>query len=260
MPRKVARYGWLPDLPDHRDYLFSAPAAVLAKLPAKVDLTSKCPDVYDQGEIGSCTANAIGGAVEFDQMKQKLRAVFIPSRLFIYYNERAMENTVNDDSGAMIRDGIKSVSKQGVCPETMWPYDPTPFPQNAHLTKKPTRRCYTEALKHTAVEYQRVPRNLSQMKGCLASGYPFILGFTVYESFESEEVARTGKMPMPSPSEHVMGGHAVVAVGYTDKESRFRVRNSWGVDWGVNGYFTMPYAYLLDDNLSDDFWKITLVK
>jgi C1A family cysteine protease len=259
MPRKVARYGWIPDLPDHRDYLFATPAAVLAKLPAKIDLTKKCPEVYDQGEIGSCTANAIGGAIEFDQMKQKLRDAFMPSRLFVYYNERAMENTINDDSGAMIRDGIKSVAKQGVCPETMWPYDPTPFPPNPHLTKKPSPRCYKEALKHTALEYQRVPRNLSQMKGCLAVGYPFVLGFTVYDSFESDEVARTGNMPMPSPREHVLGGHAVLAVGYDDKQSRFRVRNSWGEDWAIKGYFTMPYAYLLDDNLSDDFWKITLV-
>jgi C1A family cysteine protease len=259
MPRKVARYGWIPDLPDHRDYLFAAPAAVLAKLPAKIDLTKKCPDVYDQGEIGSCTANAIGGAIEFDQMKQKLRDAFIPSRLFIYYNERAMENTINDDSGAMIRDGIKSVAQQGVCPETMWPYDPTPFPPNPHLTKKPSPRCYKEGLKHTALEYQRVPRSLSQMKGCLALGYPFVLGFTVYDSFESDEVARTGNMPMPSLRERVLGGHAVLAVGYDDKQSRFRVRNSWGEDWAIKGYFTMPYAYLLDDNLSDDFWKITLV-
>src|SRR5438876_7727154 len=260
MPRKVARYGWVPDLPDHRDYLFAAPASVLAKLPAKIDLTKKCPDVYDQGEIGSCTANAIGGAVEFDQMKQKLRDVFIPSRLFIYYNERAMENTINDDSGAMIRDGIKSVAKQGVCAETMWPYDPTPFPANRHLTKKPSFRCYKEALKHTAVEYQRVPRNLSQMKGCLASGYPFVFGFTVYDSFESDEVAANGVVPMPSPRERVQGGHAVVAIGYDDRQSRFRVRNSWGKKWGMKGYFTMPYTYLLDENLSDDFWKITLVK
>jgi C1A family cysteine protease len=260
MARQVARYGWLPDLPDHRDYLFAAPAAVLAKLPARIDLSSKCPDVYDQGEIGSCTANAIGGAIEFDQIKQKLRKAFMPARLFIYYNERVIEHTVNEDSGAMIRDGIKSVAKQGVCPETMWPYDLRPFPPNSHLTKKPSRRCYKEALKHTAVEYQRVPRNLAQMKACLASGYPFILGFTVYETFESEEVARTGTMPMPSPNEHVLGGHAVVAVGYDEMDGRFRVRNSWGADWGLNGYFTMPYAYLLDDNLSDDFWKITLVR
>src|SRR6185437_15635932 len=106
--------------------------------------------------------NAIGAAIEFDQMKQNLRNAFMPSRLFIYYNERAMENTVNEDSGAMIRDGIKSVAKQVVCPEKMWPYDPTPFPPNPHLAKKPTATCYKEALEHTAVRYQRVSRNLSQ--------------------------------------------------------------------------------------------------
>lgn len=257
--RHVSRFGWIPDLPDHRDFAYSAPRAVLRKLPAKVNLSSKCPPIWDQGEIGSCTANAIGGAIEFDRLKQKLRP-FMPSRLFIYYNERVMENTVNEDSGAMIRDGIKSVAKQGVCSEKNWPYDPTPFPPNSRLTLKPTPPCYREALKHTAVQYQRISRNLSQMKGCLASGYPFVLGFTVYQSFESDEVAQTGKMPMPSPRESVVGGHAVMAVGYDDAEDCFRVRNSWGTKWGLKGYFTMPYAYLLDENLSDDFWQITLVK
>ena len=260
MPRRVARFGWIPDLPDHRDLLFSAPRAVLRKLPRKVDLTRKCPSVYDQGEIGSCTANAIGGAIEFDQMKQKLRGVFMPSRLFIYYNERAMENTINEDSGAMIRDGIKSAAKQGVCPEKMWPYDPSPFPPNPHLAKKPTAACYKEGLKHTAIKYQRVARNLAQMKGCLASGYPFVIGFTVYDSFENDDVTQTGVMPMPGPGEGVIGGHAVMAVGYDDAEDRFRMRNSWGTKWGMKGYFTMPYAYLLDQNLSDDFWQITLIK
>jgi C1A family cysteine protease len=259
MPRKVAGYGWIPDLPDHRDFVFAASRSILARLPKKIDLTDQCPAVYDQGEIGSCTANAIGGAIEFDQMKQRLRDIFIPSRLFVYYNERAMENTVEEDAGAMIRDGVKSVAKEGVCPEKMWPYDPTPFPPNPRLAKKPSALCYKEASKHTAVRYQRISRNLSQMKGCLAAGYPFVLGFTVYESFESDDVARTGLMPMPSRKEHVLGGHAVLAVGYDDKQSRFRVRNSWGTSWGLAGYFTMPYAYLLDGNLSDDFWKITLV-
>jgi C1A family cysteine protease len=257
--RQVARYGWIPDLPDHRDLAFSAPRAILRKLPPSVDLSSKCPPVYDQGELGSCTANAIGGAIEFDQIKQKLRE-FMPSRLFIYYNERVVEHTVNEDSGAMIRDGIKSVAKQGVCPETTWPYDPSPFPPNPLLTRKPTSACYREALKHTAVQYQRVSRSLSQMKGCLASGYPFVLGFTVYGSFESDVVARTGEMPMPGPRESVVGGHAVLAIGYDDGKQRFRVRNSWGTNWGVKGNFTMPYAYLLDESLSDDFWQVTLIK
>jgi C1A family cysteine protease len=259
MSRKVARFGWIPDLPDHRDHLFAAPPAILRKLPSKVNLTAKCPPVFDQGEIGSCTANAIGAAIDFDLMKQRLRG-FLPSRLFIYYNERVEQNTVNEDSGAMIRDGVKSVAHQGVCPETMWPYDPSPFPPNPHLAKKPTRPCYREALKHTAVRYQRISRNLSQMKGCLASGYPFVFGFTVYDSFESDEVAQSGEVPMPRLGEHVLGGHAVLAVGYDDRNDRFRMRNSWGNRWGIKGYFTMPYAYLLDENLSDDFWQITLVK
>src|SRR5947209_12808061 len=128
MHRKVARYGWIPDLPDHRDLFFAAPSNILVALPLKVDLTPECPEVYDQGQIGSCTANAIGGTIEFDQMRQRLRDVFVPSRLFIYYNERAIEHTVAEDSGAMIRDGIKSVAKQGACPEKIWPYDPAPFP------------------------------------------------------------------------------------------------------------------------------------
>ena len=259
MPRRVSRFGWIPDLPDHRDFLFSAPRTVLQKLPAKINLTARCPAIWDQGEIGSCTANAIGAALEFDRLKQKLRPI-MPSRLFIYYNERLIENTVNEDSGAMIRDGIKSVAKQGVCSEKLWPYDPKPFPPNPHLTKEPTAACYQQALKHTAVRYERVSRNLSQMKGCLAAGFPFVIGFTVYESFESDEVAKTGKAPMPSPRESVIGGHAVLTVGYDDQENRFRMRNSWGTSWGMKGYFTMPYSYLLDENLSDDFWQITLVK
>ena len=116
--RHVSRFGWILDLPDQRDFAFSAPRAILRELPPKTNLTAKCRPVFDQGELGSCTANAIGAAIEFDLMKQRLRR-FMPSRLFIYYNERVMENTVNEDSGAMIRDGIKSVAKQGVCPEKM---------------------------------------------------------------------------------------------------------------------------------------------
>ena len=121
--REIKRFGWTPDLPDARDYMYSAPEAVLTKLPTKVDLRgSKMPKVYDQGELGSCTANAIGAAFEFGQIKQGQKD-FMPSRLFIYYNERAMEGTIDTDSGAMIRDGMKSVAKLGVCTEDTWPYD-----------------------------------------------------------------------------------------------------------------------------------------
>src|SRR5689334_14745869 len=196
--RKIKRYGWNPDLPDLRDHLYAAPPMYLKTLPAKADLRPGCPPVYDQGKLGSCTANAIAAAIEFDQIKQNLPKVFTPSRLFIYYNERVIEHTVDTDSGAQIRDGIKSVGKQGDCPETIWPY------VIAKFRTKPSPACFQSAASHRAVLYQRVVRDLSQMKGCLASGYPFVFGFTVYQSFESQQVAQTGHAPMPSHGESVL--------------------------------------------------------
>jgi C1A family cysteine protease len=263
-PRKIARYGWKPDLPDPRDHLYSAPRVAVAALPPSVDLRGQCPAVYDQGQIGSCTANAIGAGFEFDLTRQQL-ADFMPSRLFIYYNERAVEGSIPFDAGAQIRDGIKSVAKLGVCPETEWPYDDTPagsdtrFPDGSKAAQQPTKQCYDDALQHRATTYQRVVRNLDQFRGCLASGYPFVFGFTVFESFETKEVAQTGVMPMPAPHESILGGHAVLAVGYDDASQRFIVRNSWGKDWGDAGYFTMPYAYLTERGLSADFWTIRIV-
>lgn len=250
----TSKYGWVPDLPDRRDFVYAAPRAVLKKLPAHVSLADNCPPVYDQGQLGSCTANAIGAAFQFGLIRQNKSRDFMPSRLFIYYNERVMENSVDSDSGAMIKDGIKSVNKQGVCPEKMLPYVITKF------ANKPSRSCYTEALKHQVLSYHRVSRDLNQMRGCLADGYPFVFGFTVYESFESAGVARSGRLNMPKPSEKQMGGHAVMAVGYDHPAKRFIVRNSWGKSWGKKGYFTIPYEYLLETNLSDDFWTIRIVE
>ncbi len=249
----VGHYGWVPDLPDHRDLTYAAPAAFLTALPTSVDLRPGCPDVYDQGQLGSCTANSIGGAFQFEQIKQKVKD-FVPSRLFIYYNERVIENTVNSDSGAQIRDGIKVVAKQGAPPETDWPYDINKFAQ------KPPQSAFADAAKNKVLSYQRVTRSLSQMKGCLASGYPFVFGFTVYDAFESAAVAQSGHLNMPQPGEQVVGGHAVAAVGYDDKNQWFLVRNSWGENWGMKGYFTIPYQYLLEPNLSDDFWTIRIVE
>ncbi len=253
MAHKVSRFGWLPDLPDQRDLKYAAPRPLVRKLPAKINLKDHCPAVYDQGDLGSCTANAIGAAFQFGLIKQKSKD-FIPSRLFIYYNERVMEHSVNSDSGAMIRDGIKSVNKQGVCPEVMWPYNINQF------ATEPAEHCYADALKHQVLSYHRVPRTLSQMKGCLAKGFPFVFGFSVYESFESEVVAKSGKLDMPKKKEKEVGGHAVLAVGYDEKSKRFIVRNSWGKSWGKEGYFTMPYDYLMEENLADDFWTIRIVE
>ena len=251
--RSIKHYGWVPDLPDARDFQFSAPDAVLASLPAKVGLRSKCPPVYDQGELGSCTANAIAGAFEFDQLQER-QPDFMPSRLFIYFNERTMEGTVDIDAGAMLRDGIKSVAKLGVCTEDSWPYD------IARFRDRPGAQCYREALKHQAMVYRSVPQHLNTLQACLATGIPFVFGFSVYESFESEAVARTGVVEMPRPREKQVGGHAVVAVGYDNGAQRFTVRNSWGKRWGQKGYCTMPYAYVTNAQLAMDFWAIYAVE
>lgn len=169
-----ARYGWIPDLPDQRDFMFAAPMKVQAKLPPSVDLKAQCPPVYDQGQLGSCTGNGVAAAGQ------------------------------------------------------------------------------------RAVSYSRVVQSLNQLKGALAAGFPVVLGFTVYESFEGADVAATGVVPMPGAGEKVLGGHCVVAVGYDDSSQRFIIRNSWGAGWGQDGYATMPYPYLLSSSLASDFWTIRM--
>lgn len=248
----VRRNGWKPQLPDFRDFEFTAPHTTAPS----GSLRAQCPQVIeDQGQLGSCTANAIAVAIWFDLIKQKITA-FAPSRLFIYYNERAMEGTIQSDSGAMIRDGIKSVNTLGVCSEALWPYsDANPGP----FTRRPPKAAYTAALKNKSVKYQAVAQNLDAMKACLAAGSPFVFGFTVYESFESDAVAASGVVPMPGKSERVLGGHAVLCVGWDDASQRFLCRNSWGSGWGQGGYFTMPYAYLTNPKLASDFWVINVM-
>lgn len=253
MSFRVCRYGWLPDLPDHRDQLYAAPVEVAAVLPAKAGLRAQCPPVYNQGKLGSCTANAIAGAIEYDRRKQQLTD-FTPSRLFVYYNERAIDHTVDSDSGVQIRDGIKSVARQGDCPEKEWPY------VIAKFKTRPPRKCYVDALKYKVVRYQRLTQTLSQLKGCIVSEYPFVFGFAVYESFETAHVAKTGHASLPESGEAVIGGHAVLGVGYDDPRQWFIVRNSWGKQWGMNGYFTLPYAYVTDANLAADFWTVRIVQ
>lgn len=241
-------YGWVPDVPDQRDHLYGVLRAVPRELPPAVDLRPQCSPVENQGALNSCTAAALVGVMEFLERRQKLPFVDL-SRLFIYYNERVLEHATKADGGAMLRDGIKTLVRQGVCPEALWPY------QVSRVFLKPSSRCYQTAVRHAISSYQRL-LTLGEMRACLAEGYPFVFGFAVYESFESAQVARTGVTPMPQPDERVLGGHAVMAVGYDERERRFIVRNSWGGEWGMKGYFTLPYAYLVNRNLSDDFWTI----
>lgn len=249
-PRNNARYGWIREYTDQRDIPFTLTAI---RLPTKVSLRDGMPPIYDQGQLGSCTANAL--AAQLDYMRHKQGEPFItPSRLFIYYNERAVEGTISSDSGAMGRDGIKSLKYQGVCPESEWPYDVAKF------ARKPLAKCYADAAKYESLTYKRVDHtNLAAIKTALAQGLPVSFGFTVYESFESQEVANSGNMPMPALGEAVVGGHEVLLIGYDDDKQCVEVRNSWSDQWGDSGCFWMPYQYLIS-NLCSDFWVIEKVK
>lgn len=251
-PKSKAYYGWSPDTPDHRDLMFSLPKK-MKKLPSKVDLRTDELPIFDQGSLGSCTANAISTAFAFSVLKQQEEALYVPSRLFIYYNTRLLEGNEDRDTGATLRSTVKVMNKVGTCQENTWPYVINKF------TNKPNDTSYKEATGNKAIKYERLNRSLYDFKSCLAAGFPFVGGFAVYESFESREVATTGKMVMPNKNEKFYGGHAIIVMGYDDSIQCFIVRNSWGKKWGDKGHFYMPYDYLLNRQLSDDFWVIQKV-
>ena len=241
------RLDWRPDLPDIRDHLFASHHAVnAATVPDRVDLRPKCPPIVDQGSLGSCTANALAGALGFIHGGPSAAPA---SRLFVYYGERVLEGTIRQDAGAEIRDGVRVLNKLGAPPEADWPYVMTKF------ARKPPKKAFADALKQRISTYQRITTHDERLQ-CLADGAVIVFGFTCYESLDSDEVARTGVLPMPAPGEKVTGGHAVVLVGYDRVAGTYLVRNSWGTSWGLAGYFTMPFAYVDDDNLSDDYWTL----
>ena len=262
MPLKHS-LGWVRDLPDHRDFLYAAPAQVVTALPPKVDLRPQMPPVYDQKEVGSCSANAIGAAIQYERAKVGQTPDFIPSRLLIYWNERFIERSVPLDAGAILRDGIKTVAKQGVCDETNWPYIPVPadpltniFPAGSPPITKAPQSVYTEATHFKANAYLRVTQTLNQLKGCLAQGYPIIFGFAVYDNIYDANGDPVTTLRIPGAKDRMLGGHAVLAVGYDDDAGVFIVRNSWGDQVMDHGYFYMVYSYMTDPQLAADFWTI----
>lgn len=236
--------------PDERDHKFSAVVNIEGmKLPEKFDLRKDCPPVRDQKDIGSCTAFATTSALEFCQNKEGV-SKYPNSPLFLYYTSRILEGTdPSDDSGCVIRDVCKSVAKSGVCAEPFWPYDTTKY------AEKPPQIAYDEAAKHKTVRYLKVSQILYNLKAALYSGFPIVFGIMVYESMMSEEVAKTGKIPMPNlHREQCVGGHAIILIGFDDKTKQFIGQNSWSENWGDKGYFYIPYEYVTNRNLASDFW------
>jgi C1A family cysteine protease len=236
-------YGWKPELPGRIKHLRSYSLFHdTVPLPSFDDLTPKMPPVYDQGQVGSCVGNGVTAVVHFIQP-------FLPqpSRLFTYYNARIPENDTDQDGGAQICDGVQGVVTYGVIPETEWPYDPT------QVTVQPNLQCYTDAKKDLVTNYFAL-NNDQDIKQCLFAGFPVVFGMTVYESFESDEVASTGIVPMPTSNEQSIGGHCMVIVGYDDANQQWIVRNSWGTSWGQAGYCRIPYGYI--DQFASDFWTV----
>jgi len=243
----IRKFGWVEDKYDGKDYEFSVTKALLRKLPPEGSVMSFCPAIYQQGNIGSCVGNEVAAQVSTGHIIQRLPDPQ-PSRLMIYYNAREMEGSVQEDAGCSIRDAIKSVAKQGVCPESQWPYI------EAYFAIKPPKACYDVALNNRILSYHRLWYSLNTMKACIVSGYPFSIGVRVFENFPME----FGEIPMPAGG--MIGGHAMMVVGYNDATQKFIVRNSWGREWGIGGYGTIPYAYLTNPKLAVDFWTVRLVQ
>lgn len=229
-------------------------------LPGKVDLRPLCPRVHEQGHPLTCTAHALAGAFQFEERRLGLKD-FSPSRLFIFYNSLAYMHAkhATKRQGVNLRAALKTVARHGVCPEKDWPFSLT----KAAMARKPNRRAYQIAEHHKITRYERIVMGsrsraefLDLMKCRLAQGFPFLFAFLVHESFESVHVAKTGIMPMPKRGERLRGWHAVMAVGYDDRNQRMLIRNSWGWSWGIKGYFWMPYDYISNPRVTADFWTV----
>lgn len=247
-------YGCRRDTRDARDHLF-VPALsgdeLAASLPAAVDLREHFPGVLDQGQLGSCVAHGVSCALRYYAKLEGGPRDHRLARLQMYYDARVLEGTADEDSGCEIRDAIKCAAKIGSAHETMWPYVIVRF------AKKPTTHVYDDAMKFEALEYQRVTVDTAHVKAALASGFPVIVGLSLYESFEYQEVTLSGIVPMPNLArEDMIGGHCMCVAGYGQRPGYFTVRNSWGTSWGDNGDCYMPEAYIGSAKFGADYWII----
>lgn len=247
---KIARYGWIRDLPDPRDAVLSDPVPLDGSVGTSVDLRADFPAAYDQGDLAACTANALASLLEFRSPLTGRLLEWMPSRLFLYYNERAQAGTAGADCGSPIRDGIKATLRYGACSDTDWPYDPTRY------SRRPPAKLYRTSDLLQSLRYARVPQTILQMKAILARHIPFVLGMSIFGNMETDHVSKSGLIPLPRPTDPLLGGHVVTVVGYDDRHQYFIVRNSWGAGWGDHGYGYLPYAYALDSGLCADGWAL----
>ena len=257
-----SRYSLVRDDPDPGDYLYPPKSEhVRKRLPSRVDLRPLCPPVQDQGKLGTCTAHAVAGAIDYERRLHKQRAIR-PSRLFIYYNERPIAHEKRLKPTVNLRDALKVAAKHGACPETMLPYNVLP----RATIKKPLPAAYKAAAKHRIAAYYRISHGsltpeqfLHHLKSCLADRHPFVFGFKMHPSFVPPRTEKWEGWMMPIPqkrNDRGHGGHAVMAVGYDDRKQAVLVRNSWGTGFGIKGYFWMPYSLISDSGFAHDFWTI----
>jgi C1A family cysteine protease len=242
-------YGWKKDNQDNRDLKYSIPAYFVRS--QLVDMRSHMPHVYDQGSLGSCTYNAITALVDYSRIVRGVSPLEPTSILFGYHNELLDEDSLPDDNGAMIRTGMKGLNKYGITPERLWPYDVSKF------AVTPSEAAYAEARKNLISSYRRVGQNPVALQSILAAKQPVVFGFLVPAYFESDEMRHSGNLIL-RPNEQFLGGHAVLIVGYCLRTQRYLVRNSWGADWGIGGYFWMPMAFVHNPRFCSDFWTLTL--
>ena len=244
-------YNYKFQKPDERDLKLVHP--VVSTLPTAYDIRSVLgePIVFDQGNLGSCTSQSSALMYMF-MLKQEKLAEFVPSRLFIYAISRMIEGTpLTEDSGADLRDVMKAIQKYHVCAEAVWPYDVSKF------SVKPPQSAFQAAVLHKEFQYLACAQTETAIKTALTNNHAIVFGIQVYESFESDEVSRTGIVPMPDvDNEQCLGGHALTIVGFDDSKQAFGVQNSWNSSWGLQGLCWIPYSYVLDSDLASDFWVI----
>jgi len=243
------RLGWKRDRADTRDHRYLAAFTRLPSFLPEVDLRRFVPEIEDQGDLGSCVAHAITMALRW-HIRRSGAVDRELSRLMLYYYGRVIENCVNEDSGLEIRDGIKAVTKYGVCDEKLWPYDVSKF------KVEPPKDCQRLGKMWDNLTYERVRTQNAYIKSALSEGFPVVFGVMLYESFDSDSVARTGKIPMPDPErEAELGGHCMLLLGY--KNGRYIVQNSWSNKWGDRGYCYIPETYVSSSRLgAGDYWVI----